>query len=179
MMKVLLTQTIEKTGIVGEVISVSEGFARNYLLPKKLAIEPTEGNIKRLEAAKLEYERQQKLLREQKEKLVAAITGVEIAIERASNEEGHLFGSVSRRDIADELQKLGHAVEPDDVRLDEPLRRIDTFMVKVQVAGDLATQIKVWVVRDKSAPAQGAVDETAAAATADEAAGQASAPAAE
>ena len=156
-MKVLLTDTIEKIGTVGEVVDVRDGFARNYLLPHNLAVAPTDGNIKRYEAARKEYEAKLKLLREQKEKLVLAMEGLEITIARASNEEGHLFGSVSRRDIAEELQKLGHAVQADDVRLDEPLRRIDTFQVPVQLAGDLKCQIKVWVVREKSAEGQPAV----------------------
>ncbi len=170
-MKVLLTDTIENIGTVGEVVDVRDGFARNYLLPRNLAVSPTDGNIKRYEAARKEYEAKLKLLREQKEKLVLALEGVEITIARASNEEGHLFGSVSRRDIAEELQKLGHAVQADEVRLDEPLRRIDTFQVAVQLAGDLKCQIKVWVVRDKTAEGQtataGASEPTAAVPAAD------------
>jgi len=149
MMKVLLTETINKIGIVGEVVNVSEGFARNYLLPKKLAITPTEGNIKRYEQQKTDYERKLRELRSQKEALLAQLTGVEITIARAANEDGHLFGSVSRRDIAEELQKQGFALTHEDIRLDDSLRRVDTFMVPVQLAGDLKTEIKVWVVRDK------------------------------
>ncbi len=156
-MKVLLTDTINNIGTVGEVVDVRDGYARNYLLPHNLAVAPTDGNVKRYEAARKEYEAKLKLLREQKEKLVLAMEGLEITIARASNEEGHLFGSVSRRDIAEELQKLGHAVQAEDVRLDEPLRRIDTFQVPVQLAGDLKCQIKIWVVREKSAEGQPAV----------------------
>jgi large subunit ribosomal protein L9 len=148
-MKVLLTQTIERTGIVGEVIDVSNGFARNYLLPKGLAVQPTDGNIKRLEAAKKEYEAKQKQLREQKEKLIETLQGVEIVLTRNANEEGHLFGSVSKRDIAEELIKLGHQVTPDDVKLDEPLRRVDTYTVPVQLAADLKAEVKVWINREK------------------------------
>jgi large subunit ribosomal protein L9 len=170
-MKVLLTQTIERTGIVGEVIDVSNGFARNFLLPKGLAIQPTEGNIKRLEAARKEYEAKQIALREEKEKLVATLQGVEVTLVRNANDEGHLFGSVSKRDIAEELQKLGHKVEADDVKLDEPYRRIDTYIVPVHVAADLKADVKVWIVRDKkeaaaAAPAEGekaeSTEETAA-----------------
>ena len=149
-MKVLLTQTLERTGIVGEVIEVSDGFARNYLLPKGLAIMPTDGNIKRLEAAKKEYEAKLKKIREEKEALLAKLAGVEITVVRAANEEGHLFGSVSRRDIAEELQKLGHNVTPDEVKLEEPLRRVDTYTVSVVLATDLKAEIKVWVHREKS-----------------------------
>lgn len=148
-MKVLLTDTLDRIGIVGEVIDVSDGFARNYLLPKKLAVQPTDGNIKRLETARKDYEKKQREMRQQKEKLVETLTGVEITLVRAANDDGHLFGSVSRRDVADELQKQGFAVEHDDVRLDEPLRRIDTFTVPVQLAADLKADIKVWIVREK------------------------------
>jgi large subunit ribosomal protein L9 len=169
-MKVLLTQTIERTGIVGEVIDVSNGFARNFLLPKGLAVQPTDGNIKRLEAARKEYEAKQIALREEKEKLVATLQGVEVTLVRNANDEGHLFGSVSKRDIAEELQKLGHKVEADDVKLDEPLRRIDTYTVPVHLAADLKADVKVWIVRDKkevdAAAAEGAkaesTEETAA-----------------
>jgi large subunit ribosomal protein L9 len=148
-MKVLLTQTIERTGIVGEVIEVSNGFARNFLIPKGLAIQPTEGNIKRLEQARKDYEAKQKAIREQKEKLVQTLQGVEVTLVRNANEEGHLFGSVSRRDIAEELQKLGHQVDADDVKLDEPLRRVDTYTVNVALAADLKADVKVWIVREK------------------------------
>jgi large subunit ribosomal protein L9 len=155
-MRVLLTQTIERTGIVGEVIDVSDGFARNFLIPKGLAVQPTEGNIKRLETAKIDYEAKLKLIREQKEKLAQILVGVEVTLIRNANDEGHLFGSVSRRDISDELQKLGHAVTPEEVKLDEPLRRVDSYTITIALAVDLKADIKVWVVREKKeeAPAE-------------------------
>jgi large subunit ribosomal protein L9 len=157
-MKVLLTQTLERIGIVGEVLDVSDGFARNFLLPKGLAIQPTQGNIQRLEQARKDYEAKQKQVREEKEKLIATLEGVEVTLIRNANEEGHLFGSVSRRDIAEELQKLGHNVQADDVKLDDPIRRIDTYTVPVALAADLKADVKVWVMRDKkdAAPAEGA-----------------------
>ena len=158
-MKVLLTQTIERTGIVGEVLDVSDGFARNYLIPKGLAVQPTKGNIERLEVARKEYEAKIKQQREQKEKLIATLQGVEVTLIRNANEEGHLFGSVSKRDIAEELQKAGHAIEVDDVKLDEPLRRIDTYTVAVQLATDLKADVKVWVVREKKEGEQAAAAE--------------------
>ena len=148
-MKVLLTQTIERTGIVGEVIDVSDGFARNYLLPKGLAVQPTDGNIKRLEVARKEYEAKLQEIRAHKEKLVATLQGVEVTLIRNANDEGHLFGSVSKRDIAEELVKLGHTVDADDVKLEEPLRRIDTYTVTVALAADLKADVKVWIVREK------------------------------
>jgi large subunit ribosomal protein L9 len=162
-MKVLLTQTIERTGIVGDVLEVSDGFARNYLLPKGLAVQPTEGNIKRLEQARKDYEAKLKLLRAEKEALLAKLAGFEVTIIRNANDEGHLFGSVSRRDIAEEIQKGGFAVTAEDVKLEEALRRVDTYTVTVQVAADLKTEIKVWVVREKKAEGAPAAEQQEAA----------------
>lgn len=162
-MKVLLTQTIERTGIVGEVLDVSDGFARNYLLPKGLAILPTDGNIKRLEQARKDYEAKLKLVRAEKEALLTKLTGFEVTLIRNANDEGQLFGSVSKRDLAEELQKGGFAVQADDVKLDEPLRRVDTYTVSVALAADLKTDIKVWVVREKKADAAPAAEQKEAA----------------
>jgi len=162
-MKVLLTQTIERTGIVGEVLEVSDGFARNYLLPKGLAVQPTEGNIKRLEVARKEYEAKLQEIRAQKETLVQTLQGVEVTLIRNANDEGHLFGSVSKRDIAEELVKLGHAVDANDVKLDEPLRRIDTYTVAVALAADLRADVKVWIVREKKEGEAAPADATPAA----------------
>ncbi len=150
-MKVLLTQTIERTGIVGDVLDVSDGFARNYLLPKGLAVLPTDGNIKRLEQARKDYEAKLKLVRAEKEALLTKLAGAEVTLIRNANDEGHLFGSVSKRDIAEELQKAGFAVQGDDVKLDEPLRRVDTYTVAVHLAADLKADVKVWIVREKKA----------------------------
>jgi large subunit ribosomal protein L9 len=169
-MKVLLTQTLERIGIVGEVLDVSDGFARNFLLPKGLAIQPTEGNIKRLEQARKDYEAKQRQMREEKEKLIEKLAGVEVSLIRNANEEGHLFGSVSRRDIAEELQKQGFNIQPDDVKLDDPIRRVDTFTVPVALASDLKADIKVWVMREKKEgePEAAAAAEDAQAAPAEE-----------
>ena len=162
-MKLLLTQTIDRTGIVGEVLEVSDGFARNYLLPKGLAVQPTDGNIKRLEQSRKDYEAKLKLVRAEKEALLAKLTGFEVTLIRNANDEGHLFGSVSKRDIAEELQKGGFAVQADDVKLDEPLRRVDTYIVAVALAADLKTEIKVWVVREKKADAAPSAEQKEAA----------------
>ena len=87
-MKVLLTETIERTGIVGEVIEVSNGFARNFLLPKGLAVQPTDGNIKRLEAARIAYEAKQKQVREQKERVTRADRRHEAQADQDGEKEG-------------------------------------------------------------------------------------------
>src|SRR5690606_5359202 len=98
--KLLLRESIRNVGKVGDVVEVSPGFARNYLLPKNLAVEPTPGNIKKVEERRKEIERLERERREQQEALIRQLEGVEVTLERRANEQGHLFGSVTATDIA-------------------------------------------------------------------------------
>ena len=127
------------------------GYARNYLLPKGLAVQPTPNNVKKIEARRKEIERQERERREQQEALIKQLEGVEVTLERKANEQGHLFGSVSATDIAKGLQTQGFNINPDDVNLPGKLDRIDTYTVKIRFADDLTTDVKVWVAPDPRA----------------------------
>ena len=116
-MKLLLKESIKNVGRVGDVVEVSPGYARNYLLPNDLAVQPTPGNIKKVEERRKEIEKQERERREQQAALLKTLEGVEVTLERRANEKGHLFGSVSATDIAKALQAQGYNVEPDDVNL--------------------------------------------------------------
>ncbi len=146
--KLLLKKSIKNVGRVGDVVEVSAGYARNYLLPQDLAVTPTPGNIKKVEAIRQEIERQERERREQMEALIKQLEGVEVTLERKCNEQGHLYGAVSATDIARALQAQNFNVEPDDVYLPGRLDHIDTYMVRVRLAEDLETEIKVWVAPD-------------------------------
>src|SRR5438034_8327314 len=98
--KLLLKESIKHVGKVGDVVEVSPGYARNYLLPKDLAVEPTPNNVKKIEARRKEIERQERERREQQAALLKHLEGVEVTLERRANEQGKLFGSVSATDIA-------------------------------------------------------------------------------
>src|SRR3954463_16222386 len=98
--KLLLKESIKHVGKVGDVVEVSPGYARNYLLPKDLAVEPTPNNVKKIEARKKEIERIEAEKRAEKAKMIEKLSGVEVMLERRANEQGHLFGSVSATDIA-------------------------------------------------------------------------------
>src|SRR5262249_49950589 len=124
---------------------VSPGYARNYLLPKDLAVKPTAGNIKKVEERRKEIERQERERREQQAALLKQLEGVEATLERKANEQGKLFGSVSATDIAKALQAQGFNVQPDDVNLPGKLDHIDKYKVTIRFAEDLATEIKVYV----------------------------------
>src|SRR5690606_32176670 len=125
--KLLLRESIRNVGRVGDVVEVSPGYARNYLLPRNLAVQPTPGNIKKVEERKKEIERQERELREQQAALIGQLESVEVALERRANEQGHLFGSVTATDVAKALQAQGFNIDPDDVYLHGKIDRIERF----------------------------------------------------
>jgi len=151
--KLLLNESIKNVGKVGDVVEVSPGFARNYLLPKGLAVEPTPWNMKKIEARRQEVERLERERRDQQEALIKQLEGVEVTLERKANEQGHLFGSVSATDIARSLVAQGFNINPDDVNLPGKLDRIEKYTVKIRFAADLATDVKVWVAPDSESKA--------------------------
>jgi large subunit ribosomal protein L9 len=163
--KLLLKESVKHLGRVGDVVEVSPGYARNFLLPNHLAVQPTPGNIKRVEEIRKEIERVERERRDQQERLLQQLAGVEVSIERRANEQGHLFGSVGATDIAHALQVQGYNVEPNDINLHGKLDRIDVFTVEVQFAEDLRTELKVWVTPD--AESKAAIDAARAAAAAE------------
>ena len=146
--KLLLNESIKNVGRVGDIVEVSAGYARNYLLPRQLAVEPTPNNVKKIEARRKEIEKQERERREQQAVLLKQLEGVEVTLERRANEQGHLFGSVSATDIAKALQAQGFNVQPDDVLLPGKLDRIEKYAVAIRFAEDLKGEVKVWVAPD-------------------------------
>src|SRR4029450_542585 len=127
--KLLLKESIKNVGRVGDIVEVSPGYARNFLLPQDLAVQPTPGNIKKVEERRKEIERQERERREQQAAMIKQLEGVEVTLERRANEQGHLFGSVSATDIAKALQAQKFNINPDDINLPGRLDRIDKYMV--------------------------------------------------
>ena len=151
--KLLLQESIKNLGRVGDVVEVSSGYARNYLLPQGLAVQPTAGNVKKVEARRKEVERVERERRDQQERLIKQLEGKDVTLERKANDQGSLYGAVSATDIAKALQADGYNVHPDDVLLPGRLDRIDTYTVKVRFAEDLETDVKVYVAPDAESKA--------------------------
>jgi large subunit ribosomal protein L9 len=151
--KLLLQESIKNVGRVGDVVEVSPGYARNYLLPRDLALQPTPGNVKKVEERRKEIEKQERERREQQAALIQRLSGVEVTLERRANEQGHLYGAVSATEIAKALQAQGFNIEPEDVNLPGRLDRIDTYQVTIKFAEDLTTDVKVWVAPDAESKA--------------------------
>ncbi|MDH3582728.1 MAG: 50S ribosomal protein L9 [Phycisphaerae bacterium] len=157
--QLLLTENVASLGIVGDVVTVKPGYARNYLLPHGLATAPTAGAMKRVEARRAEVEKQLRDERAGREALIARLEGTEISLLRSANEEGHLYGSVTQADIAAALGEEGFEISERDVRIGEPIKFLDSYTIPIQLDQDLRTEIKVWVVSDKASEELQSVDE--------------------
>lgn len=161
--QVLLTETVENLGIVGDVVKVRSGYARNYLLPFQMATNPTEEKIAALAARRAEVEAELKKLRAVTEALFAKVKDATIELVRATNEQGHLFGGVSQHDIAQGLRNAGfEGIEDRHVRTGEKMVRVGTYFAPLQLAKDLKTEIKIVVKSDHKLASEIAAEEAAA-----------------
>jgi large subunit ribosomal protein L9 len=147
--KLLLTENVEALGIVGDVVNVRTGYARNFLLPRSLATEPSEERIKALSVKRAEAEKLLAELRKQREALAKKLEGVEVHLTRSCNDQGILYGAITQHDVSDALVAMGHAVKARDVRLTQVIKRIDTYDVHIKLDSDLDSTIKLWVVADR------------------------------
>jgi len=147
-MKLLLRRDIPNVGLAGDVVEVKEGYARNFLIPQHMAMEPTAANMKAIEEDKKRAEEERRRRRLALEQQAEKLHNVEVTIAAACNPEGRLYGSVGPREIAAALRDEGHDVEPKQVQLHEPLRQLDTIAVPVVFADDISVDVKVWIVRE-------------------------------
>ena len=145
-MKVLLISDVKKLGYLGDVIDVADGYARNFLLPQGLAKAATDNNIKAIAKTKTKRAEERKLERVQIEKVAQAVNGAEAVVAAAANEQGHLFGSVFKHDIAENLRAQGFEVADDVIALDEHIKQVGTFSVNLHFADDLKATVSVVVV---------------------------------
>ncbi|MCK4341307.1 MAG: 50S ribosomal protein L9 [Phycisphaerae bacterium] len=150
-MQLLLLEDVRKLGHVGDVVEVASGYARNYLLPQRLAAEPTEENMKAIEerrkVAAAERAKKLKVFTDLAEKM----QDVSVTIEAAANPEGTLYGAVHERDIADALHAQGFPVRAEHVVLDAAIRTLDNRVVTLEFTDEISAEIKVWVVREGGA----------------------------
>ena len=147
-MKIILLDDVPKLGRRGEVRDVSDGYARNYLLPQKLALNATTGNLKNLETIKAAHEARAGKLRSEAEVQAQLIEGLTFAQTRQASDEGRLFGSVGKADVAAFLAQNGLNVERRRIVLDEPIKTLGEFSVPVRLHGDITAHVKVTVTRE-------------------------------
>lgn len=145
-MKVLLCEDVKDLGWLGDVCEVNAGYARNYLLPQGLAVIPNEVNLASLADEKAKRSEQRIHDKKRIEEAAAAVDGAEAVVAAAANEQGHLFGSVSGREIATNLRQQGFEVADEVVRLQEHIKEVGTQQVTLKFADDLTATVNVVVV---------------------------------
>jgi large subunit ribosomal protein L9 len=147
-MEVILKEDVAKLGSRGDVVKVAEGFGRNYLLPRKLAIEASAGNKAVIEQMKSASVRRSAKEKEQAEELAKQFDGLSVSFKRRSGEHDQLFGSVTSSDIGDALEKKGFNVDRRKVQLHEALRTLGEFMIPIKLHKDVTAHLKVVIERE-------------------------------
>ena len=146
-MQVILLERVEKLGGIGDEVVVRAGFARNYLLPQKKALRATDANRKVFEARRAEIEARNAEARAAAETASKGIDGQSYVLIRQAGEAGQLYGSVSARDVADEIAKSGAKIERAAVVLDKPIKTVGVFDVRVRLHAEVSVTVKVNVAR--------------------------------
>jgi large subunit ribosomal protein L9 len=146
-MKVVLLERVERLGAIGDVVSVKDGFARNFLLPRQKALRATSSNLKVFEGQRAEIEARNQRNREAAERVAADLDGTVYIIIRQSGESGQLYGSVSGRDVADAVVAEGKKVERSQIVLDRPIKTLGLHEVTVRLHPEVTALIKVNVAR--------------------------------
>jgi large subunit ribosomal protein L9 len=168
--ELLLVETVDTLGIVGDVVSVRTGYARNYLLPRGLATTPSQELITQLAGKRAEAEAERAAKRAEREGMVSRLNEYRLSIVKACNDQGLLYGSVTQQDIADLLNAQGFTVAPRDVRIGQTIKRVGEFEITVKPERDLEATVVLVVESDTPLEVDevdevdDAEDETAAAA---------------
>jgi len=148
-MKVILLERVERLGAIGDTVTVKDGFARNFLLPRQKALRATEANQKVFEAQRAQIEARNAEARAQAERAGEKLDGSSYILIRQAGESGQLYGSVSARDVADAINAEGGKVERSQVVLDLPIKTLGVHEVKVRLHAEVAVTVKVNVARSQ------------------------------
>ncbi|OQX18338.1 MAG: 50S ribosomal protein L9 [Desulfobulbaceae bacterium A2] len=153
-MEIILKENIDTLGLEGDLVNVKPGYARNFLLPRRKAVEATKGNLAQLERERAVIEARRLKQRQEAEGLAARLAGVTLTIARRVGEENKLFGSVTSSDIAEALAASGIELDRKLVHLTEPLKAIGEYVVQVKTGFQMTAPLTVQVVPEDMAPLQ-------------------------
>jgi large subunit ribosomal protein L9 len=148
-MEVILREDIEKLGNRGQVVKVAPGYARNFLLPKKLAVAATPSNKKIIEQERQAHLRKEAKLQGEAQELATLMTGTTVTIAQKAGENDQLFGSVTSKDVADALAAKNYSIDRRKIQLDEPIKQLGEFKVPVKLHKDVTAEITVVVVKEE------------------------------
>ena len=148
-MEVILREDISNLGTRGQVVKVAAGYARNFLIPKKLAVTATESNKKIVEQERQSHLRKEAKLQSEAQDLAKLVNGVSVTIKQKSGENDQLFGSVTSKDVADALAAKGFTIDRRKIQLDEPIKTLGEFKVPVKLHREVTAEVTVVVAKEE------------------------------
>jgi large subunit ribosomal protein L9 len=147
-MDIILREDVDKLGARGQVVKVSSGYARNFLLPKRLAVAATDANKKIVEQERQAHLRKEAVLKTEAEELAKLLSAVTLTIKRKAGENGQLFGSVTASDIADALEAQKFNIDKRKIQLDEAIRALGDYKVTLRLQREVTAEVNVAVVAE-------------------------------
>lgn len=148
-MQIILQEDVEKVGTRGQLVEVAEGYARNFLLPKKLALEATPGNLKRLEKMREAFAKKTAVEKDSAQKLAELLAAVSLTISRKAGENDQLFGSVTSSDISEALAAQGYNVEKRKVVLTDPIKLVGEYEIPLKLHREVTAAVKLTVKKEE------------------------------
>lgn len=148
-MQIILQEDVEKLGMRGQLVEVAAGYARNYLLPRKLGIEATPGNMKRLEKMRATFAKKEATEKEASQKLAELLTAVSITVTRKAGENDQLFGSVTSGDVAEALVAQGFNIEKRKIALADPIKVVGEFDIPIKLHREVTSSVKLTVKKEE------------------------------
>jgi large subunit ribosomal protein L9 len=147
-MKVILREDVKNIGDMGQIVDVADGFGRNYLVPRGLAVEANIRSIKSLEHDKKVIQEKARKIKNQAQDLASKVSSAAVVIKAKAGEEGKLFGSVTTMDIAEQLKKVGFDIDKKKISMEEPIKRLGSYSVKIKIHPEIAAEVNVQVVEE-------------------------------
>lgn len=148
-MQIILQEDVEKLGTRGQLVDVAEGYARNFLLPRKLALEASPGNMKRLEKMRAAFAKKEATEKESAQKLAELLAAVSLTEARKAGENDQLFGSVTSADIAEALAAQGFTIDKKKIVLPEPIKQMGEYEIPVKLHRELTATVKLTVKKEE------------------------------
>jgi len=148
-MQIILQEDVEKLGTRGQLVEVAEGYARNFLLPRKLALEATSGNMKRLEKMRASFAKKEATEKEAAQTLAGLLANVSLDLSRKAGESDQLFGSVTTGDISAELEAKGYNIDRKKISLADPIKVVGEYDIPIKLHREVTTNIKLVVRKEE------------------------------
>lgn len=148
-MKIILRQDVENLGKMGELVTVKDGYGRNFLIPRQFAYYASDSAVKKLEVEKKQYLKKYEQMKLAAEALASKISELQVSIPMKVGEEGRLFGTVTPAAIAKELTLHGYEIDRRNITIEEPIKTLGVFTVKVKLHQEVSSPLKVWVISEE------------------------------